>query len=233
MSGVWVVEQLPWALWLPLLVAVLVAAVAVARIVLLEAVRRWPAVTVFLAGLLAGAALNATLAHAAAPRPAVAASPIDDQASATVAGRAVNAAGTHRPRTPAPAGGGRRPGDPATVGATPVQAGATVAGVATWYCNADRRRGPVSRCTEGFPDRRGPDLYAAIRRSDLELRGQLVRVCAAGRCVVARIIDCNCARGSSLIDLYGDAFDQLAPLAAGRIRVTVAPVVPPATDTAP
>jgi len=35
--------------------------------------------------------------------------------------------------------------------------------------------------------------------------------------VVVKIIDCNCqAHGS--IDLFADAFQQLAPLSAGRLR---------------
>jgi hypothetical protein len=49
------------------------------------------------------------------------------------------------------------------------------------------------------------------------LRGKRVRVCWHGACVTVRIVDCNCqAHGS--IDLFGDAFVELAPLSAGRLR---------------
>jgi len=34
---------------------------------------------------------------------------------------------------------------------------------ASWYCNADAGRGPLSRCTRGYPDGPGLDLYAAVQ----------------------------------------------------------------------
>lgn len=140
------------------------------------------------------------------------------------------------PRTPAPAlGGGRLPDDPAAVETPPVPAGATVAGIATWLCNADPSRGPVSRCTAGHPDGPGRDLYAAagpaLRRAlGPGWRGATVAACALKRCVTVELIDSNPERDGSLIDLYGDAFEELAPLSKGRIRVTVI-LGPPATDT--
>lgn len=87
----------------------------------------------------------------------------------------------------------------------------SLSGVASWYC------GHGSRCTRGHPG----GLYAAIRRDLLYLRGKQVTVISGSRRVVVTIIDCNCGRGANLIDLYADAFDNLAPLSRGRISVTV------------
>jgi hypothetical protein len=100
-------------------------------------------------------------------------------------------------------------------------AGDGLAGVASWYCNSDRSRGPRSRCTVGHPDDGGADLFAAIRRDLLYLRGQRVSVCAGERCVRVRIIDCNCGPGANIIDLYADAFEALRPLGVGRVKVRV------------
>lgn len=88
---------------------------------------------------------------------------------------------------------------------------------ATYYCRAG-----VSRCTRGYPDRRGvADLFAAISPDLRYLRGRQVSVCRpGGSCVSVRIIDCNCA-ATRAIDLYADAFARLAPLSLGRISVVV------------
>lgn len=52
-------------------------------------------------------------------------------------------------------------------------------------------------------------------------RGRTVRVCAGGNCVSVKLIDwCGCPSGR-VIDLYSDAFRQLAPLSAGTLQVTV------------
>lgn len=64
-------------------------------------------------------------------------------------------------------------------------------------------------------------MYAAIRRDLLSLRGKRVQVCTARKCITVTIIDCNCGPHANLIDLYSDAFRALAPLSAGRIKVTV------------
>jgi hypothetical protein len=71
------------------------------------------------------------------------------------------------------------------------------------------------------PDRPGPDLYAAIRRDLLGHRGERARVCAGSRCVVVRVVDCNCGPGANLIDLYADAYQAIAPLSSGRTPVTL------------
>lgn len=96
-----------------------------------------------------------------------------------------------------------------------VDGASVLAASATWYCKPYR-----SRCTRGYPWY----LHGAAAGSTLRAgawRGRVVRVCRADRvtqCVYARLIDaCVCAG----IDLYASAFDDLAPLWVGRLRVTV------------
>jgi hypothetical protein len=87
----------------------------------------------------------------------------------------------------------------------------SVDGTATWYCLAGR-----SRCSVG----RTGGLYAAIS-PDLDfLRGRVISVCSGASCVVVTVIDCNC-QATRAVDLYADAFRVLAPLSAGRLRVTI------------
>jgi hypothetical protein len=63
-------------------------------------------------------------------------------------------------------------------------------------------------------------LYAAIS-PDLDfLRGRTISVCYGASCVVVEVRDCNC-QATRAVDLYADAFEQLAPLSAGRLRVTI------------
>lgn len=95
-------------------------------------------------------------------------------------------------------------------------------GTATWYCEAG-----VSRCPKRYPDRAGiADLYAAagpaLRRAfDGKWRGRHVLVCKGKTCVEVKLVDwCACGHGR-VIDLFGDAFKQLAPLSRGEIRVAV------------
>ena len=88
-----------------------------------------------------------------------------------------------------------------------------MAGSASWYCSSS------SACTRGYPG----GLYAAagpkLRVGDW--RGRTVTVSSGGRSVKVRLVDwCQCY-GRRVIDLYSDAFRQLAPTSAGVIRVTV------------
>lgn len=117
---------------------------------------------------------------------------------------------------------------------TPPPPQATIlSGTASWYCNSDRSRGPISRCMRGHPG----GLYAAIRRDLLSMRGDVVNVCSSAACVRVRIVDCNCGRNANLIDLYADAFERIAPLSAGRVHVTIqggpAATVPPTDEEGP
>ena len=91
-------------------------------------------------------------------------------------------------------------------------------GTASWYR------------TPGLTAAAGPALRHALGR---DWRGQLVKVCARN-CVTVRLTDwCQCYGGERrerLLDLADAAFARIAPLAAGLVRVTVSPIVPPATD---
>ena len=89
----------------------------------------------------------------------------------------------------------------------------SVDGTATWYCLAGR-----SRCSVG----RTGGLYAAIS-PDLDfLRGRAISVCSGASCVIVTVRDCNCGPGvTKAVDLYADAFRVLAPLSAGRLKVTI------------
>ena len=66
-------------------------------------------------------------------------------------------------------------------------------------------------------------MYAAagaeIRKGDW--RGRTVTVCAGDDCIRVTLIDWCACEGNRVIDLYGDAFQQLAPLGEGVIPVTV------------
>ena len=103
---------------------------------------------------------------------------------------------------------------------TPKLSGKMRKGVASYYCNANPKRGKVSRCTRGYPDGKN-SYYAAIRKDLLFLRGKRVKVSANGRSLWVRIIDCNCGRGANLIDLYGDSFAYFYPLTKGRFNVKI------------
>jgi len=108
------------------------------------------------------------------------------------------------------------PLEPEPVGATVDERAGSVGGRATWYCVAGR-----SRCTAGYP---AGALAAAVRADLLGHRGERARVCRAdapSRCVDVVIVDCNCGPEAGLIDLYGAAFERLAPLTLGRIEVTL------------
>lgn len=80
---------------------------------------------------------------------------------------------------------------------------------ATWYCKPG-----ISQCTKRHP---AGGLYAAISPDLDYLRGVDVLVHYQGRSVRVAIIDCNCG-ATHAIDLYADAFEQLAPLNRGRLK---------------
>jgi hypothetical protein len=93
--------------------------------------------------------------------------------------------------------------------------GNLVVGVASWFCMAG-----VSRCTKGYPP---GSFVAAINRRLLNHRGDYARVCLMGssKCVIVKIVDCNCGKGANLIDLYATPFSRLASTSRGRINVTL------------
>ena len=87
-------------------------------------------------------------------------------------------------------------------------------GDATWYCVAG-----VSACHRDY----GGGMYAAAG-SELRIgdwRGRTVAVCAGNECIPVTLIDWCACEGDRVIDLYGDAFRQLAPLGQGIVDVSV------------
>jgi len=87
-----------------------------------------------------------------------------------------------------------------------------ITGIASFYCSLLYH----SRCTRGYSG----GYYAAIRKDLLYLRGKIIKVCASN-CIHVKIIDCNCGPNANLIDLYSDAFNDLAPLSRGKVKVTI------------
>jgi hypothetical protein len=127
---------------------------------------------------------------------------------------AVEVKATPRP-TPTPArtsGGAARAPAPAAS-----RTGHAASGQASWYCKTG-----VSACAHGYPG----GMYAAAGPA-LRVgawRGRTVSVCGSGNCISVRLIDwCACGGGRTgrIIDLYGDAFQRLAPLNAGVQQVRV------------
>lgn len=106
-------------------------------------------------------------------------------------------------------------------------------GSASWYCNADPARGPISRCTAGFPDLPtttladgtivGVELLAAagpeLRTGNW--RGRVVTVFGPVGFSVVELVDfCACSQG--LIDVYADVFAIVCgPLSHGRCEVSI------------
>ena len=124
--------------------------------------------------------------------------------------------------------------------AVPTAREAFITAKASFYCNADASRGKLSRCRIGYPDGPGADLYAAAGPAvqgmmGSDWQGERVRVIGNGHEVIVTLIDA--CPGCSGVDLYADAFAQLAPLSRGTITPVLIrpmreplPTVPP-TDT--
>lgn len=133
------------------------------------------------------------------------------------------------PVAPATSSTGPAPGDAgmptagalltgSTVGASGTFARSrTILGTASWYCRPHR-----SACTRGFG---WWGHYAAAcaplrRLLGSGWRGRTVLVSRGGLTVRVRLID-SCSSRRRAIDLYASAFDNLAPLWRGVIRVRV------------
>jgi hypothetical protein len=87
-------------------------------------------------------------------------------------------------------------------------------GDATWYCVPG-----VSECHRAHAGGMYAAAGPALRVGDW--RGRRVTVCQGDDCVRVTLIDwCACA-GDRVIDLYGDAFQRLAPLSTGVLQVSV------------
>ena len=83
-------------------------------------------------------------------------------------------------------------------------------GAASWYCNRNGSRGPISSCHNAYPDTGGFDAYAAagprLRAALGDWRGRVVSVDG----LRVKLVDwCQCYQGQSnekLIDLYLDVY---------------------------
>lgn len=118
----------------------------------------------------------------------------------------------------------RHDGDVSLLLAAPATRDPFVTAKASYYCNADPSRGKVSRCRVHYPDGAGADLYAAAgpavqRMMGSDWQGEQVRVIGNGRDVTVTLID-SCP-GCSGVDLYADAFVQLAPLSRGTLELVL------------
>lgn len=99
----------------------------------------------------------------------------------------------------------------------------SISGEATWYCNRDASRGPISACMAVHPDTSGFNAYAAAGprlRAALgpHWRGRVVSVNG----VPVTLADwCACGGGRRLIDLYADVSERLGLLRRGKGQVVV------------
>jgi hypothetical protein len=96
-------------------------------------------------------------------------------------------------------------------------------GVASWYCNADPLRGPVSPCTDNITDGPGFDgwLAAGPALRVGEWREREVIVFGPAGYSTATIVD-FCACPERVADLYGDLFLAVCgPLSMGICEVSV------------
>ncbi len=88
--------------------------------------------------------------------------------------------------------------------------GHVLRGAASWYCNSDRSRGPISACHYAYPDTGAFNAYAAagprLRAAMGSWRGRIVSVDG----LRVKLVDwCQCYKGQSnekLIDLYRDVY---------------------------
>lgn len=87
-------------------------------------------------------------------------------------------------------------------------------GSATWYCKPGVSVCPAS-LSGGYNAAAGPALRVG------NWRGRVVHVCGSGTCINVRLVDWCACGGGHIIDLFGDAFQRLAPLNTGAVRVTV------------
>jgi hypothetical protein len=89
--------------------------------------------------------------------------------------------------------------------------GHVLRGLASWYCNGDGSRGPMSACRVGYPDTSGFDAYAAAgpRLRAAIGSGWRGRVISVDGLRVKLVDWCQCYQGQAnekLIDLYRDVY---------------------------
>jgi hypothetical protein len=107
-----------------------------------------------------------------------------------------------KPASPASGGGHHR--------SSGGSSGHVLRGLASWYCNSNASRGPISSCHYQYPDTGAFNAYAAagpkLRAALGNWRGRIVYVDG----LRVKLIDwCQCYKGRSyekLIDLYRDVY---------------------------
>ena len=89
----------------------------------------------------------------------------------------------------------------------------SVGGRAAWYCNNG------SGCPAGYSGGMYAAAGPALRVGNW--RGRTVTVCGSGNCINVKLVDWCACGGARVIDLFGGAFQQLAPLSTGTVAVRV------------
>jgi hypothetical protein len=92
--------------------------------------------------------------------------------------------------------------------------GHVLRGLASWYCNGDGSRAPISPCHAGYPDTSGFDAYAAAgpRLRAAIGSGWRGRVISVDGLRVKLVDWCQCYEGQAnekLIDLYRDVYGMV------------------------
>lgn len=99
----------------------------------------------------------------------------------------------------------------------PLRASHLLIGLATWYCLPGVSACMAAHPTGGMYAAAGPALRAALGP---HWRGRVVTVCGS-KCVQVTLADwCSCGGGHT-IDLYADAFRQIASLSQGVVGVVI------------
>ena len=145
--------------------------------------------------------------------------PVGSAGYPRLSGQQLGPGAPSQPRTltpaPVPALRASAPSVRAVPSVAPAVSPVSMTGTASWYC------GHGSPCTAGYPG----GLYAAagpaLRVGDW--RGSSVTLASGGRAVTVTLVDvCQCYV-NRLVDLYADAFAQLAPLSRGLVTIEVLP----------
>lgn len=107
-----------------------------------------------------------------------------------------------------------------------VFSGGILKGKATYMCDGNGN----GNCHYKYPDTAGEDHYAAAGPALRKMlgpkwRNDIVLVMKGNNKVYVKLVDwCECKKGTAderIIDLYADAFDNLADLGRGKITVRI------------
>lgn len=102
--------------------------------------------------------------------------------------------------------------------------GGIIKGRATYMCNGNGN----NNCHYKYPDTPDADFYAAAGPAIRKMlgpgwRNEYIKVMKGNHSVTIKLVDwCECHKGTAderILDLYADAFEELAPLWKGKIWV--------------